>query len=1327
MKKFARILLRVAAALVALLAVCAVAGIFVVRSGWFQEKVRERIVAEIEKATGGRAEIGNFRFDWPRLTATASPLVLHGREAAGDPPLVSIGSATVGLRIVSMLERKVDLASVRLEQPRVRIVFYSDGSNNLPSPQVRPNWAGDLLDLAVRRYEIDDGVVEYDNRKIPMDLRGENLRVTLNYEARPERYRVDLASRRLRIAAAGFSPVVLDTSAAFTLERSRIEVARLTLATPQSRAELSGALDDLRSPRGNFSIRAAIAIREAVDLFHLPAARTGTANFDGKVSIAFAPALDFTVSGRASAQGVGFTRGRLKVEGAAARADLRLTPQSLALSGIEMTALGSKITGTASLDRRQQLHFAGNIAGLDVGKAAGIVTGREIPWSGTLAGGVSIDAVLGKPETKAQAELTIAPAPGGTPLDGEIDASYDQADGKLRLASSHVATPATRVDVSGTLGETMQVRAESTNLDDVLPALELADENAPKTLPVKLTNGTAAFRGTISGPMDDPRFSGRASLTNASVDGHAFDRFEGEIQASRSGIQVQRATLARGATQIAGSAAIAAVNDSFNDGTIAAQLSVQGAQLAELAKEVGLQTSVAGTANATVKLSGSVRQPLAEISVQIEKPAGFGEQLDRLRANVRYSPEQIEAASGEAYEGPDKLSFQGAYRHRTGDWKNGEIQFKLSAESLALASIDRIHSRQPTLDAKIGGTAEGAARIVNGEFTLDSIGGNAMARGVSWNRQTFGDITMTAATHAGEVAVHATGAGSDLKFDGHGSIRLTGDEPGSANVHFSRLSFAALQHLLTDRKEPPPFEGFIDGVNAAVNFALRKPADFHAELTVDTLQINPKSTETLRLGVEPRELILKNSKPVVVAISSKEARISSFELTGLDTSLDASGTVAFDAKTGSDLTVRGSVNLIALQLFNPDLAARGNATVQASIRGALNDPRVNGRMDLKNASLYLGDLPNGVDNANGSVIFDRNRATIENLRAETGGGTVDFSGFIGFGSPLVYRLQAVAQKVRVRYPQDVSTTFNATLALNGTPDASTLSGVLTLTRASFTPHADLAQILAQASRPSPASAPSSEYIRGMQFDVRVESDPGFEMQTSLTRNLDASVDLRLRGTFVRPALLGTISVNQGEVQVFGNRYTVNRGDIRFVNQVKIDPVFDLDLETRARGVTVNIAITGTMEKLNVNYSSDPPMQAREIIALLAVGRAPTSTAGLGPDQSAAGSTSLAEAGGGLISQAITAQLSSRLQRFFGASHVRIDPTLNGVDYLPQARLTIEQQVSNDVTLTYITNLNRTEEQIVQVEVNFSRRWSAVAVREANGLFGIDFQYKKTFK
>src|SRR5262249_10251171 len=159
------------------------------------------------------------------------------------------------------------------------------------------------------------------------------------------------------------------------------------------------------------------------------------------------------------------------------------------------------------------------------------------------------------------------------------------------------------------------------------------------------------------------------------------------------------------------------------------------------------------------------------------------------------------------------------------------------------------------------------------------------------------------------------------------------------------------------------------------------------------------------LGVQPQDLVVKNSAPISVAISAKEARVRSAKFEAVDTSLEVTGSIPLGSGAGADLAVRGSVNLVILQLLNPDLVARGSATVQASIRGTVRDPQLGGRMELKNASLYLSDLPNGVDNANGTVLFDRNRATIEKLRAETGGGTIDFGGFVGFGTPLVYRLQ----------------------------------------------------------------------------------------------------------------------------------------------------------------------------------------------------------------------------------------------------------------------------------------------------------------------------------
>jgi translocation and assembly module TamB len=522
-----------------------------------------------------------------------------------------------------------------------------------------------------------------------------------------------------------------------------------------------------------------------------------------------------------------------------------------------------------------------------------------------------------------------------------------------------------------------------------------------------------------------------------------------------------------------------------------------------------------------------------------------------------------------------------------------------------------------------------------------------------------------------------------------------------------------------------PVEGFVEG-NASFSVPLRSPGDLTARLTLDTVQLNARGNQVLRLGVQPQDIALKNSQPVILDVNSQEVRLRDAQFTARDTSLVASGVVPLRDGLAADLAVRGNINLVLLQLLSPDLLARGDAAIQASIRGSLQSPNVNGRLELKGASLYFGDLPNGIDNANGTIAFDRNRATIERLTAETGGGTLSLGGIVEFGSTLNYRLQATAQQVRVRWPEDLSSTYNARLGLTGTPDSSTLSGTLTLTKAAFNPRTDLGQLLAQASKPTPAPASPNELLRGMQFDVRVESGPNFTFETSLTRDVEAEVDLNLHGTPLRPVLLGNITVNQGEVQVFGSKYTIDRGEVRFLNPVKIEPSFDMDLETRARGITVNVSFSGTVQQLKVNYSSDPPMQSGEIIALLAVGRDPNSATNttVGNPSSVAGG--LVEAGSSLLGQALNDQISNRLQRFFGASRVKIDPTLTGVDNLPQARLTIEQQVSKDITLTYITNLNRTQEQVIRFQWDIDRNWSAIGVRDANGIFGIDFQYRKRF-
>ena len=79
------------------------------------------------------------------------------------------------------------------------------------------------------------------------------------------------------------------------------------------------------------------------------------------------------------------------------------------------------------------------------------------------------------------------------------------------------------------------------------------------------------------------------------------------------------------------------------------------------------------------------------------------------------------------------------------------------------------------------------------------------------------------------------------------------------------------------------------------------------------------------------------------------------------------------------------------------MTARGALVTNANIRGAFSDPQITGRVEFQKAAFNIVDVPNGISNATGVVLFTKDRATIQNLTGETGGGQIDLTGFDTMG------------------------------------------------------------------------------------------------------------------------------------------------------------------------------------------------------------------------------------------------------------------------------------------------------------------------------------------
>jgi hypothetical protein len=58
---------------------------------------------------------------------------------------------------------------------------------------------------------------------------------------------------------------------------------------------------------------------------------------------------------------------------------------------------------------------------------------------------------------------------------------------------------------------------------------------------------------------------------------------------------------------------------------------------------------------------------------------------------------------------------------------------------------------------------------------------------------------------------------------------------------------------------------------------------------------------------------------------------------------------------------------------------------------------------------------------------------------------------------------------------------------------------------------------------------------------------------------------------------------------------------------------------------------------------------------------------------------------------------------------------------------LEQQVANNLTLTYSTNVSQVAQQIIQVEYNLTRNISVIGIRDQNGVVSFDVRIRQRKK
>jgi translocation and assembly module TamB len=702
-----------------------------------------------------------------------------------------------------------------------------------------------------------------------------------------------------------------------------------------------------------------------------------------------------------------------------------------------------------------------------------------------------------------------------------------------------------------------------------------------------------------------------------------------------------------------------------------------------------------------MQASGTRENPHADGHFQLTNAIAYGELLQKFDSDLRWYNGEASLNNIQLNYYDAKASGGAAYNPATRTFR-----FNLTGTNFDLTRVPKLQGTRVNVEGHADFWAQGS-----GTFESPAIDAKILVRDLTLDHERAGNLSMDAVTKGDTIQLTVQSEFEHAKLNVEGSIRPRNDYMADLTLRFDHLDVDSVVRKYLNARILG--HSGISG-DVQVRGSLRSPRQLAVVAHLDDLDINVDETK------------LKNQGPVSLTMAQQIVRLEQLHVVGENTDFSAHGTASLVGNRDLDLAAEGHLNLQLIQTLNSDFTSSGMVDVAMTVTGPVVDPLLQGRVNVSHGSINYLDLPSGLSDMNGSFIFNKNRLQIEDLTARSGGGTLTLTGeATTYAGQINFDFSAKAQDVRLRYPAGVSSTANADLRFSGTRESSTLSGDVMVTKLAITPGFDFAAY-AGSERQSVVVPPATSPLYRIKLDVHVVTAPDLQMQTAIAR-LSGDADLRLRGTAAKPAVLGRVEVLEGEINFNGAKYRLERGEVMFQSPVSIQPVLDLQATTRVREYDITVSVNGQTDKpLSVKYRSDPPLPEADIVALLAVGQTREESA----QMAQAGNSAFRETASNLIlSEALNATVSNRVQRLFGVSKIKIDPQGLSTETNPTRgpQVTIEEQISNNFTLTYSQNVSQASQQIIQGEYFVRRNVSVVGTRDQNGVVSFDVKVRQRKK
>ncbi|MFC5863082.1 translocation/assembly module TamB [Acidicapsa dinghuensis] len=1383
--RWARICGYILLVLFVLLVGACIAGYQWASSDGFENTVRKHLIVELQSLTGGRVEIATLHWDLLHLHAEATNITIHGLEASNEAPYAHIDRLQVSIAILGLFQwgpsPRVILRDAQIDRPKFHFIVYADGTTNQPHPKRKRKQSTSAIDnlfnAEIGQLQINNGLAQIADFEVPLNFAARNTSLQLNWvpdtgatmaptnnakseAVPPGSYRINLSVADLAFAQAKENPPPSRLDASLVLFHDSVRLDSLRLTALDRVLNLRGILTNFARPSWQAQAQGQIDLRILAPYTTFAYARTGAVTLHATGS---GRGSQFTASGDLASDAIHYQDTVVDAQTAAFSARFHADQKQLNVTDIQThLQRGGEVDGELLLDnwldstpapavqaslRREHKTWPvptglvrANLKGITLDTILVMLASPEYQKLGlnTVVSGPATARWTSRAddlEIGGQLALTPSSTPiaNEVPVQGSVDGTYRYATGSVEIKSLDAHLRQSAVQAQGSLGvypitraSQLHVDFNSANLsefDAILRTLGLhhGARQGAEALPVQL-HGQAQFHGTFSSAWLTPHIDGRLTANNMGIEIPStsnnaepyffpLDSLDAEGSYAPASIVIRHGTLHRGAASITLQGHLDSEDPDYQIGfsepefdahaILSLKAQLQQAPIEDLLPLVNIHAPVKGIISSRVDVDGQLNNLIGAGSVDLDQASLYGESVQHVHAVGAINGQTLKLTSVTAQQSSGstggKLTATATY-----NWDRHSFQLDAHGSGIDLAAIHALRDNGLSVGGKLAFNVDGAGTQSDPRIQAHATFGSLVIAG-----EQVADLQLTASTRNRTVSYDLSSHQPTGDFSAQGETGFDPDLKTQATVRFTHFDIGAMLKLL--HVTGISGESDLEGV-ATISGPLRRPESIRGEAKLDQLAFS----------LEGVHLASKGS--VHATLIEGIARLDPVEITGEDTDLRLHGSLAFTGKRQLDLGADGAVNMRLAETLDPDLTARGATTFQMEAHGPVSNPTLQGKVEFKNASLALHDFPNGLSQINGTLDFIQNRLQVRSLTAMSGGGQLSVGGYIGFQRGLYADLTVTGKSIRIRYPQGISSIADATLKLQGPQNNLLLSGNVLVTRFAVNSDFDLSVYASQPVSVQPIVSPDAP-SNHLRLDVHVISAPQLNFQNAYAK-LAGDVDLRLRGTLAAPSLLGRISLTEGTATVSGTRYELQRGEINFNNPVRIQPEIDIDATARVEDYDITLGLHGTASKPRFTYRSEPPLAEADILTLLALGRTQNEQTAYVQQQQQAGDNPMTDA---LLGGALNATVSNRVQRLFGTGAVKIDPNFIGSLGNSTARVTVVEQIGNNLTFTYASNVNTTTQQLIQAEIAINRHVSLLLTQDESGIFSAVIEARRSYR